>query len=171
MAAKKSSRGSFVIAAAIVFAALLIAVTLFALLRKPAPTPSPRPKTTPAGRVTKAPKAPPVAGGFTLPGKDPFSPIPEPTPSPPTKSPQPQPTSTDDDLIRDRVLREARHDRPGDVLKVVNVRITHTDRQTCASKLAASANARYSMDPKIGVWFLCKSGDKWVITSGPLYGE
>lgn len=177
-AAKKSTRGSFVIAAAIVLVGLMVVVTLVILSRDDR-EPSVAP-TTPAARVSDTPKVKPVPTELNSDGhgstRDVFSPIPEPSTSPePSQSPEPSsspsPSINEDDLVRARVTRDADKDRPGELAHVGNVEIYTTSKQTCASKLGASANTRYDTKPKLGTWFLCKDGERWIVVSGPVYGE
>ena len=166
MATKRFS-GAPIIAGSIVIVGILIVITLVVLLRDDGSTTA-EPSTSPAASSQPEPSE----------SKRPRSPRPspssEPSPSPSSK-PSPSPTPTlpppNNDVIRATVSRAANRDRHGEVTHVGQVRLYHTDKQTCPTRSGATVNVRYDSDPKFGLFYLCQRGERWVVTAGPLYGE
>jgi len=159
--AQGTSKGPWIIVAAIVLVGILIVFALILLLRpsgeggggtSPAVTPaSPSPadsSPSPEKKHTRSPKPP--------------KPSPSPAPSPP-------PAVDNTLLVREAAQKAAESDRPGEVKHVGNVEFFKDPG--CSTREGASANVRYETSPKLGVWLLCKQGSKWKINQGPIYGE
>ncbi|MEX1045817.1 MAG: hypothetical protein WD757_04990 [Actinomycetota bacterium] len=156
-----SGKGPWIVAGAVVVAGIIVAIALVIVLSGgsgPEPSPSGSPTQTQSPSTSPSPSK---------------SPRPKPTKSPrPSPSPSPSPVVNNALLVRQSVERAANNDRPGQVKHVGHVDF-YRNRQGCSSGDSASANVRYTeADPqKTAVWISCRSGSRWIVTQGPIYGE